>query len=64
MTNTYDRVMKMPLITRKEWIHNAQVYGLACTCKNQTRDTYCAKHDPRIQALLAETNANDFESDF
>ena len=64
MTNTYDRVMQMEPVTRKEWIHNAQVYGLACTCRNQTRDTYCAKHDPRIQALLAETKPEEFESGF
>jgi len=63
MTDTYTHVMNMPKITRMEWIQNAKVYGLACTCKSETTPKYCAKHDPRIVRLLKEAS-DTFESAF
>jgi hypothetical protein len=49
MTDTYERVMEMHPQGRERWIKSTLLYGLACSCKSG----YCAKHDPRIIALLA-----------
>ena len=52
---TYDRVIKMRPYTKNEWIENARLYGLACTCKSG----YCAKHDARLQALINNHNVTN-----